>query len=258
MAGPQVIFVEGIIAAGKSELCRVLAEQLTALGFRVRLVLEPVERWQQSGALARFYANPAREAYKFQTFAYSTRVLAILDGWTPDADFIVTERSPMSDCIFMELQRQQGYVDEVDMSMYGAWCDLHERLLPAADRQLVLYLRPRLPTCMARLRERGRGEEAGVAEEYQRRLLEGHDHVFGGRPSAAFERLPVARAAQLPPELLEADYRADPEVQKELLQTVLQLAERQLGQAGQLSHSAPARCSRRPGPAPRPRGSRPG
>lgn len=211
---PTVICVEGIIAAGKTEFCRMLAAELPG---RTTLVLEPVKRWVDSGALAQFYQDPQRWAYAFQTFAYSTRVQDICDKWDPAADYIVIERSPLSDLIFFTLQAQDGNVTQLEQDMYKTWCCLHDSLLAqrlgprGMNGVHTVYLRPQMGTCMNRLTTRARGAEVGVREDYQTRLLAMHDQLIDERPLVY----------RVPPADLEPDYRTDAGARRRLVAGLL-------------------------------------
>lgn len=230
----RVYVIEGEIAAGKTELARALAANLRARGLSVCLVLEPVEAWRAAGILQKFYADPGRHGYGFQTFVFSTRVAAIANAVAlqPEADVYLLERSPATDAVFMELQR--GLVDPAEMTMYGQWCDMYRRLLPidlASAR--VLYLRTSLDSCMARLAQRGRegevahkpGSEGGAAShdgsatggvsiEYQQRLRRAHEAFLlggaGGSPEFPLMPLsPFGRDAviEIGPEIADDDFR---------------------------------------------------
>ena len=203
---PQVFIIEGEIGAGKTELALGLAGALRARGVEVALALEPVELWKQSGILELFYADPARYAYAFQTYVFATRVAAINAALaaTPGAHVALLERSPATDQIFMELQRDQ--VSPVEMAMYYTWCGEYARLLPldlATAR--VLYLKPDIAVCMARVAGRHRAGEVGddarvgddapqsggVTRDYQLRLRRAHEAFFQGLHHGEFPHLPV-------------------------------------------------------------------
>ena len=235
--------VEGEIAAGKTELVVALAEALRAKGLRVGLVLEPVDRWKNIGILQKFYENPARHAYGFQTFVYATRILDIVAcvEANPDADLYLFERSPATDAVFMELQRADA--DPVEMDMYKVWCGTYARLLPVdLARAKVLYLKPGLDRCMRRLAMREReGEiraerlesstgspgswhlaeenegdcasaEGGVSLGYQHRLRRAHEAFFQGLHAGEFPLMepspfPRDHVYEIPQHLADGDYR---------------------------------------------------
>lgn len=229
MGSRRTVLVEGAIGAGKTELAKAAAAALRARGRRVALALEPVDEWRESGALQKFYGDPAAEAYKFQTYVYATRFKAMRAALAaePDAELLVLERSPASDQIFMALQPH----DPVDRRMYREWCNLFDGHFGLeAGATTVLYLRPSLDQCMARLRARAReGEVEGVTADYQERLLRGHDALFLGVPDADFAGaftydFAAARVVTVPPEIADRDFRAGAPGAEELLAEIFALA----------------------------------
>ena len=229
-AGSKIIIVESEIGAGKSTLLPALAEGLERRGWRPVLVYEPVDEW--NGILEKFYADPARWAYAFQTFVYSTRIAAIRRAVAtaraaPSVSLaplvFVLERSPITDEIFMELQR--GAVADVEMEMYEVWRRTFAPLLPIdLAKAAVLYLKPDLDTCMRRIAQRSRVgevakskdvkgdvaksdvanskdanskdakgddsvESSGISFEYQARLRRAHEALLQGLHADEFPRL---------------------------------------------------------------------
>lgn len=244
MAAPRVFIIEGEISVGKSFLVRALAEELERRGYRVQQILEPVDAWKQIGILERFYADPARHGYGFQTYVYATRIEAILAGWeagtAAGADVYLLERCPRSDQVFMALQAD--VVDPVETQMYRTWCRVHDRLLPPAldlERASIIYVQTSLEESMRRLQQRDRQGEirkgatataagtatGGVSLEYQQRLRAAHEQYLGLAPV----ELPVtpARTRQLlvlGPELVDPDWRAG-ERRHHVLDTIIERME---------------------------------
>jgi deoxyadenosine/deoxycytidine kinase len=82
-------------------------------------------------------------------------------------------RSPISDEIFMELQRDS--VAAVEMEMYEVWRRTFAPLLPLdLAVAAVVYLQPSLDVCMARVAGRARAGEAALPLAYQQRLRRAH------------------------------------------------------------------------------------
>jgi len=239
--GPRVIIVESEIGGGKSTLLPALAAGLARRGFQAVTVEEPVGEWK--GVLEKFYADPVRWAYSFQTLVYVTRICAIRQAFenaiasVADANTLVfvLERSPLTDEIFMELQR--GVVSDTEMDMYEVWRREFAPLLPFdLANAAVLYLKPDLATCMRRVAMRQRaGETAsgansacsactcGVTLEYQARLRRAHEALLQGLHGDEFPRLvarppPYPRSAVsiLPAELAELNFR-DPGASQDLV-----------------------------------------
>jgi deoxyadenosine/deoxycytidine kinase len=161
----RIISIEGEIGSGKSTLLELLKAQVENLGYKVCIIPEPVDKWRESGALRRLYADPKHEAYPFQTFAYVTRIRACQEAVArcPDADFYFLERTIYTDrYVFMETLKVN--MDPDIMKMYDAWWDLHSQLLPFdLSKASFIYLKPDISVCMERVLKRAREEEIGVA-----------------------------------------------------------------------------------------------
>ncbi len=216
--------VEGEIGAGKTELATALAAKLRENGASVCLILEPVGEWKRVGILQQFYGNPARFGYSFQTYVFATRILAIVNAIAahPDADTYILERSPLTDIIFMELQRD--ILLPLEMEMYKTWCESWRTFCPVDfDRAYVIYLQTDLETCMARVSSRAREGELVVAEvktataaggvsiEYQALLRRAHQAYFLGRGREAFPHMPPCpiqtAIIEVSPQLANGNFR---------------------------------------------------
>ena len=179
---PFVVVVDGLIGSGKTTLIGVLFKELSARGWNVTVVKEPVDKWHSTGILQRFYADPKRWGYHFQTTAFHDRVVENLEmfqrhGHT--SDIFILERSPFTDTLFMELLYEAGDVDDLEMQDYQRWWKLWYKVMPYQP-DLFVYLKPELEECMRRLKARNRSGEEGVSVDYQRRLEGKHDKFFAG------------------------------------------------------------------------------
>jgi deoxyadenosine/deoxycytidine kinase len=220
----QVFLVEGEIGSGKTTLVNGLASVLRARGYRVGVALEPVEKWREIGILGKFYDDPERYGYAFQSFVYTTRIQEIsrMAAENADADVYILERSPATDKIFMNLTTPKlGSNAEMFSKMYSLWCDTFDQLLPfrIADAT-VLYLKPSLEVCMQRIASRNRGEEilhkneahktSGVSQEYQALLRRGHEAMFLGMHPGEFPGLKrgmFREVITVPQTLADAEFR---------------------------------------------------
>jgi deoxyadenosine/deoxycytidine kinase len=260
----RVIVVEGVIAAGKTALVEAIVRRLRAGGRPAVAVLEPVERWRETGALQRFYASPGEGAYEFQSFVYATRVIAIAEAVAaapPETEFFVLERSPASDGVFWALL--EGAAPPHAGALYAAWRHAWDLALPLDLRRAeAVYVRPSLAQCMRRLAARARegetpaagatgdtaesggaedGEDGGapprggVTLEYETRLRRAHDEFMGLPLGPGFEgeapppvgRAPYARVHLIPEALADLDFREGADACDEVVAEVL----RQLGVA---------------------------
>jgi deoxyadenosine/deoxycytidine kinase len=253
---PKAIFliVEGEIGAGKTVLISAIAAALRKVGLNVCLVLEPVQQWSDVGILDKFYDNRDRFAYGFQTFVYATRIMAIEEAITKDggcADVYLFERSPATDEIFMELQRD--LVDPVEMTMYSTWCKSFRTMLTIdISKAKILYLKTSLPHCMGRVEERARvGELAksvettetgteseaksvpkrkkGVSIEYQTMLRRAHEAFLQDKGRDQFPLMPkspfpLESVIEIGPEFADCNFRDPGPEQDRIVAAILQKA----------------------------------
>lgn len=173
---PFVIVVDGLIAAGKSHLIsECLVPRLNKMGYKTVGVLEPVEEWQRSGILEKFYGDPSRYGFQFQTFAFHSRVRSCQHAAEEvDVDFYILERSVFTDRIFMSMLLDSSTIEQHEYDTYmDLWTMRRENMPFGID--MFIYLRPSISEVMRRLKVRSRSEEGGVSLQYQIDLLKKHD-----------------------------------------------------------------------------------
>jgi len=256
-----VVLFEGVIAAGKTEMVRALVAEINrrrdvarAQGVHTALsavaIFEPVPKWERIGILANFYADPRRYGYSFQTYVYITQIqeiqeaVARVDPAEMANTVFVLERSPLSDEIFMELQR--GVVSDTEMDMYESWRRTFEPLIPldlATAR--VYYLNPSLDVCQKRLAARNRTGElptagappasgdppeptTGVSLEYQARLQRAHEALLWGKYGDEFPHLvarvppyPRSSVVEIPESIANLNFRDPGPVQDQIISGIL-------------------------------------
>jgi len=214
-----VIAVEGILSVGKSTLLKnCLIPILIERGWKVTLVDEPVEKWCEDDLLKRFYEDPKRYGYHFQTKAFHDRVRECqkqFKKYGSDTDVFLLERSVFSDTIFMKTLHHQGMVDDMEMRHYQDWWELWEEVMPFRP-DLFIYLKPDLEVCMDRLRERSRDGEEGVSKDYQALLQSYHDEFFDG------DAVEVSPGHYIPVMKFKtnSNFRDDPKVKAEITNLV--------------------------------------
>lgn len=114
----KVIIVEGIIGAGKSSLCRELAE---ALGPKTLLLMEPDEKDEANPYLADFYADPQRYALTMQVHLLQARYRQQLHAqWhvMSGRGHAVLDRSYFGDTCFARLQVKMGTMSSREFNTY--------------------------------------------------------------------------------------------------------------------------------------------
>jgi deoxyadenosine/deoxycytidine kinase len=152
------IAIEGNIGAGKTTLLTELPRLLDPLA--CVCVPEPVELWRSSGILARFYAEPQRWAYAFQSYAFLSRLKA--QALAPAGEITILERSVWSDRhVFAAQCAEAGLFSPVEHTIYEDW---HDWLVRdgAPDRVRldgIIYLYSTPAVCFERIARRAREEE---------------------------------------------------------------------------------------------------
>jgi deoxyadenosine/deoxycytidine kinase len=178
---PLWISLEANIAAGKTTLLGLLVPELRARDPRTDYILcpEPVEQWERAGLLALSYENPDKYLFPAQCFFFSTRIDAICAAFASAAPgrptVILSERSPFSDSLFASISNR---FDVLLADVYkGIWSHF-QRILPVAQPDAFVYLRPSIGACMERLQKRARASEKTVTLDYQQQLRNAHDSAF--------------------------------------------------------------------------------
>lgn len=182
---PKFVIVDGLIAAGKSTLLKVLEESFP----KSKVIYEPSKHWEETGNLERFYKalslqdaeNRSAQIYRFQTYVFQTRIKEILNvlesSNVNNIDFYFIERSIFSDrYIFMEMLYESGMVTESDYEMYKTWWELWEKILPFKPDYFI-YLNPSVSETLARHKIRDRKGEI-IDQNYQNRLKAKHEQFF--------------------------------------------------------------------------------
>ena len=177
----SIYIIEGPIGAGKTTLLKYLYEYFTKLGYKTAICLEPVDLWEKIGILGKFYQNPERYSYIFQSFVYITRIDKIKEMFKtcPNYDIYLIERSPLSDKLFMAIQHN----DLMELEMYKNWCNTFDQLLPFdLSNVKLIYLKPDIEICQQRIAKRNRSSESNIKHEYQEKLIIAHNYYFENIP----------------------------------------------------------------------------
>jgi len=163
-----VIWVEGVIGAGKSTAGQKLAGLLEARAFH-----EPVE----ADVLGRFYQDPRRYAFEFQIRQLARRQLihrlAEAEA-TAAIDYrgAILDRGLPGDRVFAKLHHQAGNISDEQWVTYELlFDDAISRIHPPA---LLVFLDVDPDVAMERVRNRNRGAEAGLSLDYLKTLRKGY------------------------------------------------------------------------------------
>ena len=227
----KFIAVDGLIGAGKTTLIRLITDYYAqpSLGLKVHPIYEPVEMWQETGALDLFYSDIPAKCYEFQSFVYVTRVKKVIQEVLahPEADIYLLERTVFTDrYIFVEMLRD--LLGPTRMAMYAEWWDMWSCINPIHIDKWVL-LDVSLDESLRRIKARSRDEETGISTEYQTNLRAKHHEFYthlketlGQQPnSEPSTPSTIASALVIPPTLMDVDYITNPEPLKEIAELII-------------------------------------
>lgn len=171
----RLFILEGNIGAGKSTFLSLLKNYLN-----LDIIYEPHERWQSVGGdniLDKFYSNPERWAYTFQTYAFVTRILAQKEAFDNSKfEILISERSVFSDrYCFAKNCFENGIMNNLEWALYKDWFDRIVKEFEIEPSGFI-YLKTDAETCYSRIQKRSRFEEAGLSLEYLQSLEKKHEH----------------------------------------------------------------------------------
>tara|TARA_Y100000310_G_scaffold274577_1_gene290644 strand:- start:1652 stop:2275 length:624 start_codon:yes stop_codon:yes gene_type:complete len=180
MDSAQIIILSGNIAAGKTTVGRIVTASLKAC-----FVPEPVERWMADGMLQKFYENPTKTAYTFQTYVLNSRIEAYviaLDEWRKEHDgatpaIVVLDRWIEDDYIFASLAYENKQMSNGEFATY---MQIHKRVKSAAllnsknVTRVLINVSP--STCLERLSSRK--DPLDISPEYLAKLDEKHRQLI--------------------------------------------------------------------------------
>jgi len=150
-----IVSLEAIIGAGKStQLDRLKAVYRDDPN--VVFLDEPVDEWEQHGLIEAMYAG-SLDRCSFQMMALVSRVAKLTDAILSGAKFIVSERSPWSDCLVFARANLQG----VELTGYNYAFAKLQRVLEthAKINLLMVFLQVPSDSAQERIMHRGRPSE---------------------------------------------------------------------------------------------------
>jgi len=168
LSGP-VIWIEGIIGAGKTTLAETLSEALN-----LRPIFEPVN---SNPYLARFYENPERWAFPMQIDLlhrrFNMQQLAVREAMLGSRyKGSVLDRGMPGDRVFCKLHMMAGNISELEWNTYQlAYEVMACSLVPPS---LLIFLDVEPEVALERVRTRGRVAEETVDLRYLTNLRKGY------------------------------------------------------------------------------------
>ncbi len=173
-----LIWVEGIIGAGKTTFAKEIAKRLG-----LRLIEEPVGKGEgvDNPYLERFYKDPKKWAFGMQVFLLHQR-FAMQQLASYEATGVggyngsILDRSLSGDRVFAKLHKEAGNIEELDFLTYeSAYQIMCRSLLPPT---LLVFLDVQPKTAYDRMRNRNRQAEEGVPLDYLVKLRDGYHSLL--------------------------------------------------------------------------------
>ena len=161
----KYIVIEGLIGVGKTSLCRILRDELSA-----RLVLEPAE---DNPFLAAFYSDQDRFAFPAQMFYLATRYAqqADLRQGGLFEDLVIADYHFEKDQLFAELT-----LDGHEMALYERFARLLGQNVPKPD--FVVFLDSPTEVIRKRIARRAIDAEQVIEAEYLDALRDSYHKLW--------------------------------------------------------------------------------
>jgi deoxyadenosine/deoxycytidine kinase len=166
---PFHIALEANVGVGKSTVLNRLESK------NVKIFSEPVQYWRDTLMLEKFYNQPMRWAFTFQTMVLNS-FHQIAKENICNSNVKLTERSLLSSrhC-FSKLARHNGYLNKIEYEILEqSYKLLDEKFNP----DYIIYLTATPELAYRRIKERGRPEESNITLEYLTKLDVLHNNLF--------------------------------------------------------------------------------
>lgn len=173
-----LIWVEGIIGAGKTTFAKEVAKRLD-----LRMIEEPVGKGEgeENPYLEKFYKEPQKYAFGMQIFLLHKRYMMqrlAADEATGVGGHAgaILDRSLSGDRVFAKLHLDAGNINQLDWETYEmAYNYMCRSLLPPT---LFVFLDVQPQTAYDRMKRRNRSAEAGVPLDYLTKLRDGYHDLL--------------------------------------------------------------------------------
>jgi len=159
----KLISLDGNIGAGKSTLLNNLQEYINKNNIKnIIIIKEPVDIWESTGILKKFYEDKKKYAGMFQLFVLETLIEKLKNAIDNIHDnnnyYIITERSLESTrWVFAQMLYNDGNISEEEMNSYTYVYNMpiNSKYLPDS----IIYLNTPPDICNQRIIKRGRPGE---------------------------------------------------------------------------------------------------
>lgn len=166
----MIVVISGLIGVGKSCLCESLCNLFDAKGF-----YEPVG---SNPYLELYYKYPAKYAFDMQINLMFERGASFEEAACRSrrGELCICDRSIYEDYAFADVQRKQGFMDELHFKTYNKWHTWFTAHIPFPE--LIIHLDASIDTSMRRICERSRTCECGIEREYMEALSDAYSNLI--------------------------------------------------------------------------------
>jgi deoxyadenosine/deoxycytidine kinase len=174
----NIISIEGNIGSGKTTLFNLLRS--SPVLHNVFFIEEPVDLWNKifdditgESILQRFYADPDRYAFAFQTMAFFSRLALLAEA--PTGCTVVTERSLLTDRdVFAKMLHDNGNIDSLCYKIYLHNSASFSDVAPSK----IIYIKTDPVVCEDRISIRNRNGESKISIDYLIKCEEYHEAMI--------------------------------------------------------------------------------
>ena len=160
----KIFALEGNIGAGKTTILNIIAKHFKD----IEIVDEPVKQWQNisgNNLLNLFYSDPQRWGFSFEFYSMLTKTQGLLKALDSEKPIIITERSLLSDKIFIDLSKELGKLNKMEYHMLMNTYDFYlQNIYPPLTG--IIYLDTPVEQCVKRINKRNRLEESNIKKTY--------------------------------------------------------------------------------------------
>jgi deoxyadenosine/deoxycytidine kinase len=167
----KIISLDGNIGAGKTTLLNMLKRYITNMNIKnIHIIKEPVDLWERTGILEKFYKDKNKIGAFFQLFVLETLIDALRSKINEltgkyNMHYIITERSIESTrWVFAQMLYDDGIISKEEMKCYFYVYDSSEnkKFIPLS----IIYLNTPPEICAERIIKRSRGGENSINDIY--------------------------------------------------------------------------------------------
>lgn len=193
---PRILTIEGNIGAGKSTFLQRLQTRYADRS-DILFLLEPVGLWEQvkdeqgKNMLEKFYENPQKYSFAFQSMAFSSRLKLIREAVEKAEEVdspiktIIMERSLDADReIFAQMLRDDGLLEKCEHDIYLMMSEESQRKYSADG---ILWLTAEPDVCHGRIATRGREGEDQISLDYLEKCGQYHRQWLGADSGFVFQ-----------------------------------------------------------------------